>query len=147
SRLGTPGAGCIPSTPEAGASGAAAAIRTAIATMSMAPRFARHAHKMQAAPCPSSIDLGRLDGLLQLAPGALDAGLQRLPAILAGHLQLLQLAARLLLLLVGLHLRQLVLVLDAALRGGLLRLRLHLLELRAPLRHLSLHPGDIGVLH
>src|SRR6266404_7593770 len=103
---------------------------------------------MQAAPCANrSVQLGRIDALLQLVPGALDSGLERFPALLTGRLQLLELPARLLLLLVRLRGGELLLVVHPPLGSGLLGLRLHLLQLRAPLRDLRLHLGDVGVLH
>src|SRR5438067_10501658 len=93
------------------------------------------------------LDLRRVDGLLQLVPGPFHAGLQGFPALLARRLQLVQLAARLLVLFFRLRLRQLLLILEAPLGGGLLRLRLHLLQLRAPFRHLRFHLRDVGGLH
>src|SRR6266404_6762404 len=103
---------------------------------------------MQAAPCANrSVQLGRIDALLQLVPGALDSGLERFPALLTGRLQLLELPARLLLLLLRLRRGELLLILHPPLGGGLLGLRLHLLQLRAPLRDLRLHLGDVGVPH
>src|SRR5438105_5596135 len=93
------------------------------------------------------LDLRRVDGLLQLVPGPFHAGLQGFPALLARRLQLVQLAARLLVLFFRLHLRQLLLILEAPLGGRLLRLRLHLLQLRAPFRHLRFHLRDVGGLH
>src|SRR5712664_3367379 len=98
-------------------------------------------------PFTPSLHLGGVDGLPQLLPGALDTGLQGLPALLAGGLDLVELLARLIVLLLRLRLHELLLVLDASLRGRLLRLGLHLLQLRAPFGELRLHPGDVGVLH
>src|SRR5437763_11428089 len=92
-------------------------------------------------------DLGRIDALLQLVPGALEPRLERFPAFLAGGLDLVALPARLLVFLLRPHLLELLLVLDAALRGCLLRLRLPLLQLRAPLGKLGVHLRDVSVLH